>query len=138
MELAKNRIDTQRAEEGVWVDMDDARLRIASWMNEGQRAYVTQRMEPYQRTRPGSRAKNIEEEIAEDILIESVARHVLLGWENLTDNGAPLVYSTNKAKELLSDKQLRWFYEFVVAQAQDLDNFIQTEVEHELEAVGKP
>ena len=138
MDLSKNRVDLDLATAGVWVPLDDGRLKIAQWMNESQRAYIAKRMEPYNRTKATSRGKNIEEEIAEDILMESVARHVLVGWENMSDGGAELVYSTANAKRLLADKSLRWFYEYVVEQAQDIGNFMQEELEQELEAVGKP
>lgn len=135
MDLKQNRVDTKRANEGVWVELDDARFLIAHWMNDKQRKFIAKSMEPHQRGRKG---KNISEDVAEKILIESVARFVLLSWENLQDAGEDVAYSVDTATTLLSDRELRWLYEWVAGQAQDIDNFIQDTLEEELEAVGKP
>ena len=67
----------------------------------------------------------------EEISIEAMAHHVLLGWKDIEDDdGNPLEYSPETALELLRDPGLRDLYQFVLTQANERALFRQ-EVEEE-------
>lgn len=59
--------------------------------------------------------------VADEIVIEVVAKTVLLGWENLEYDGAPIEYSYENAKKLLSIKDFR---KVVMKHADDIENFL--------------
>lgn len=61
---------------------------------------------------------------ARDIIAPIVAEHVLLGWENLTDDqGNPIEYSVAKATELLRDRELRDWYGWILKSAANPAHF---------------
>lgn len=52
-----------------------------------------------------------------------VAEYILVGWENMTNDGVPVPYSKEKAIELLSDPALEDFYDWVLSIAGSADLF---------------
>lgn len=65
------------------------------------------------------------DKLAEEILIDVMARTVLLGWEGLSFQGAEVPYSVEMAKTLLRVKDFR---KRIAAVADSIDNFrIQVE-----------
>jgi hypothetical protein len=66
------------------------------------------------------------DKLAEEILIEVMAKTILLGWEGLSYQGQTVEYSVDMAKTLLRVKDFR---KRVMAIADNLENFkIQAEV----------
>lgn len=69
-----------------------------------------------------------------DIVYEMYSRTILIGWRGLTENGAEVPYSPEKAKELL---KLPEFYSLVKNIAEASENFRRDTVKGAVEVLGK-
>jgi len=120
--LKSIKTDSKKSAEGIWFDYEmGIRLRIARMGNKDFEEFVRSK----QKTNiKGFRAKKITEEQAEAITQEAVARHVLVGWENIEDDdGNPIPYSHEVALEFLNDPDLSDLRQFVLIQASDSESY---------------
>ncbi len=117
MELTKYAIDEQREVGGIWVETSaSGRLLVARAGNPRATAMFERLSKPYQSNRGG-----IPKDIEETLYLRVMARHILLGWEGVTEGGQPVEYSPEAAEKLL--KKYKGFREEVLAYATNLDLF---------------
>jgi hypothetical protein len=126
MDLQKLKTDQKKEQEGVRVHLGDAVLIIARLHNAKQRADFEARIRPYR--------GNVPEDINRRLFLESVAEHVLLGWENVTMNGSPFPYSKENAKAAL---EIPDFSDFVLTHARDAELFREEQRSGAADAVVK-
>ena len=119
------KVDADKETKGVWCDVgEDLRLLIAGADNAEYRKYRDHLLQQVARH---ARSKQAAEKI-EDITMRAMARHVLLGWENLDDdNGEPIPYSHEKALGVL--RESRELYTIVAGYANDQALFRAEELE---------
>lgn len=120
MRLNRFETDKEKEAKGVWVDAGEGlRILVARLGNSEYQRHLQKLGRPHvQRIRNGS----INIDIADDISRRAVARHILLGWENLQDNdGSDIEYSEDKAFEILTE--YRDIYEMVLGFANDVEIF---------------
>jgi len=117
-EFGNFKTDPEKEEDGVWYEYAPKfRLLIARMGNTKCQRLFEKREKPYMhRIRQGE----LDEDTAMEILIETLAETVLLGWEGLLSGGEPIPYSKEKARELLA---VRDFRAVVLEFAKDGDNF---------------
>jgi hypothetical protein len=127
MDLAKFKTDPKLEQDGVWVPLGDAQLRIARLNNPRMAAGYAARIRPY-------RGSAIPDAEGERIMIECLAEYVLLDWKGVTHDGAPFDYSTENAKAALKIKD---FAEFVMERAREMELFQAAETKAAVEAVAK-
>lgn len=130
MDLNAFEVDTDLSQEGVWCDIADARLKVARYGNKKFQDALKIAMTPYKRLVEQGR---LNDDIAEKILIEAIANHVLLGWENLSVNGKHLDYTVDNAIWILSQPEYKDFRELVISMAQEADLFRKEEVKETVE-----
>ena len=126
MDLRQLRTDPVKEDDGVWVSLDPTtRIKIARMYNPAFSRYLNELKSE------ASRAKrNMDEDARGDILARAMARHILVGWEGLTDDGEEFPDSEENALQLLNDITLRDFREVVLAEANNYANFaLQAEEE---------
>ena len=114
--LSQIRNDVDAMVHGVWVPFEAGiRLKIARlWNEQHARCMAKLNDEKMDRLRSDKDKKQAER----DIMRESVARTILLDWENLEDDdGQAIPYSADKALELFNDPRYRDFYDFVIETA---------------------
>lgn len=125
MDLSDFDVNDTLALEGQWVPIGkDASLRIAKLNNEKYREFVKKKTKPY---RSAMRAGTVDEDLMVEIIVQAVARHVLLDWKGLTEKGEPLTYTVQAAERLLRDKEP--FRDLVMSLAQDSQLFQEAEDE---------
>jgi len=119
MKISEFATDVQAEVEGVWIDVGDGlKLRVARFGNKRFQRYLASMAKPFSRTSPTN-------EIAEGILRKAIARHVLMDWENLTEeDGTDIGYSEEKAVELFESHND--FYMLVQDLSKEVDNFKRT------------
>jgi hypothetical protein len=110
-------IDPALAAEGVWIPVDGngARLLIcSSELAENPRfaAYL----EPLYR-----RFRQTTGVVPQDLIEEGLARHVLIGWEGLEEDGRPL--EPTEQNRLAMIRKYRRFKELVWTEANNFRNF---------------
>ncbi len=116
MKFSKFKTNEDKETEGVWIDFGEGlRLLIARSGNVKYRRTLARLTKPHQHA---FKSKTIEASVVEDITLKAVAKHILLGWENLQDDdGKDIEYSQSKAEELL--REAPDFFEQVLEIAQD-------------------
>ena len=127
MDLTKVKTDSALELNGVRVPFGDATLLIARLNNPNLVAAYSARIRPY-------RGGAIPPATEEAIMLDCLAEHVLLGWENITNAGQPYPYNRDNARAALAIKD---FAEFVVSRARDAELFRQGETREAVEAIAK-
>lgn len=129
MDLTRFKADPVLEDEGVWTSVDagtEASIKIARIGNRRYREAMTRRLKPYRRA---LRNGTLDEKVTEKITAEVLAETILLDWKGLTQDGVPLTYSPDAAKDLLCDNRFKDFRDLVVELAGDLELYRQQDIE---------
>jgi len=131
MRLSSLRTDIKKEKDGVFVPwVGDVRLKIRRSGNEDYRAAVAEGLKPH---RAAWRAELLSSATVEEIQRAAMARHVLVGWENLVDDkGEQIPYEPETAEKLLRDPELHDLYEFVLVASSRMENFRREEAKEDL------
>lgn len=120
--------DQQLEITGRWFNFGEkARVKIARQNNPKNREAVRRVFAPYREATIGGAH---DDTTAVKLLIEVMADSILVGWEGLTEKGQPLPYSKENAVRLLTN--LPNFRDWVVTQAQRMENFKDKSMEEDL------
>lgn len=117
MKLSSIKINAARSEAGDWVEnipgMDDLRLKVRGVQNADWR-----RMQPklIERVPRAERINGrLTPEAADRVQTELLIETVLIDWGNvLSDDGSPVPFSKDRARELLDDPDMVAFREAVL------------------------
>lgn len=107
MDINHSRIDKSKLKSGVWQtlyeadDGDKFEVLVSKLPNKEYDRRVDQLRKPFRGLmRSGG---EIPPDKAQEITATAIAEKVLLDWRGLSENGAPIPYSTKKGVELLLD-----------------------------------
>jgi hypothetical protein len=95
--------DPEIETEGLTLDYGDFQIRIAraGGANRGFVRALEARLKPYRRQ---LQSETLDEQVAERILREVYADHVILGWQGMTDAaGKPIAFDRENVLRVLSD-----------------------------------
>lgn len=120
-DLKRIALDAGKAQEGVWVPfVEDIRLKL-------RRSNNPEYLQALQKVREDHaiqiRLGRVGPKEDRALRIPLVARYIVVDWEHIEEGGKPLPYSPETAERLLSDPQYAVLFEFVEAQAADIENF---------------
>jgi len=119
MDLDKFTTNKQLEVEGKWIPLDNtSRIRVARIGNKNYKQKFTELSAPHI---VAIRSKTISDDMAEQLLAESLGYSVLVDWEGLTINGEQVEYSPQKATEILLDPKYKDFRDMIVSIATDMD-----------------
>jgi hypothetical protein len=114
VELSKLRVDVEKIEQGEWIGdipgLGDIKLHMRGARNADWIALNRRLLAELPATRFGI---EVSREDQDRINVELLVETSLIGWSGLTDNGKPLEFSKDKARQLLSDPELRDFRDAV-------------------------
>lgn len=100
MRFSEYQTDPALEEEGVWIRLrkGDAEVLVARAGNSQHEALLRRL-----KKRHGQRFRGeLPDDIVEEIATEAIARTILLDWKGIEDDdGNPIPYSSDKARELL-------------------------------------
>lgn len=113
--------DINKEVEGVWVDFSmGIRLKIARARNPKYTELLQALVAPVKiEVRDGK----INQDELEDILKQVRAETILVGWENIEENGVEVPYSSERALEYFMNPELKDFYHFVVIVSENADQY---------------
>lgn len=112
--------DEQKEVEGAWVALSaTTRIRVARMGNARYKAAIKRLSAPYRTM--GLLDDAIPDDVWEQITREAVAEAILVDWEGVTKDGAPLPYSKEEALAVL--KARKDFYGLVTTTAQHMDQY---------------
>ncbi len=125
MEIVKQfAVDNEKAAHGVWVPISqDARLKIARTNNPNFRRVFRKLIAPYT---AAIRTNSLSDDLDEKIMVQAMAETILVDWQGITENGEPVPYTVEKAKEYLMHEPFR---EMVSTFSRDLELFKQAQDE---------
>lgn len=108
--------DESLEENGTWVTFGgDSMFLIARFGNKKHRELMERLRTPHRALIASGRP--LPTEIADKMLIDAAAQTILLDWRGVTENGVPVPYSQEKAKEYLTElKDFRNQVDFVSTQ----------------------
>ncbi|NUB24710.1 hypothetical protein [Azospirillum brasilense] len=124
MDISKLKTDSSLEEDGVWVPLGDARIKVARMGNKRYQAAFNRRMTPHKNA---ARAGIVSDDVVEGILIEVIAETVLRDWEGIDDEGVPVPYSRENAVRILTD--IKAFRDIVVSIADRMETFRRETIE---------
>ena len=117
--------DKNLEQEGAWIDLGDgARIKVARLTNKAFRDFVERRKRNQRHALESG--GDAAEAIANAILIEGMARFILLGWETVAIDGVNQEYCTANADKILNE--FPDFKNQILAIAADRANFRAEEV----------
>jgi len=116
MELNELKFDDAKMD-GVWVEYGDARFLIRSTQSKAYQRAVQREQKKYS---PHEVRKN--PEVQTKIAIEAAAVAIVVDFEGVTENGAPLENTLENRRKLMAAPALR---DWIADQATDLSNFQQ-------------
>ena len=111
-------VDESKENEGVWHALCEGRMLVARAGNRRYARMLSREVEKHQRELDAK--TDAADALSDKIMIDVMANTILLGFEGLTFKGAPLAYSVENAKMLLSVKDFR---SLVNARANEFDAY---------------
>lgn len=111
-------VDESKENEGVWHALGEGRMLGARAGNRRYARMLSREVEKHQRELDAK--TDAADALSDKIMIDVMANTILLGFEGLTFKGAPLAYSVENAKMLLSVKDFR---SLVNARANEFDAY---------------
>lgn len=107
MDLYKQYQTDEKAElDGVWVPLSGtAKLKIARAGNPRHAACMKRLLTPY--VKPGMRTTDVADEIFQAVAREAMAETILVDWDGIVKDGAPLPYSKEEALRALQMKDFQ-------------------------------
>jgi len=98
-------VDEDKEQNGTWMPLGDARFLVA---RAGNRAYAKLLNKEVDRNRKALDAKDASADaLSDSIMVNTLAKTILLGWENVSFQGKKLEYSLENAKMALGHKEFR-------------------------------
>lgn len=125
-------LDSKTVEEGQWVKLrDDIEVQVRSIRSEQVRKVRQRAQRKYERLLPSQKWRftpEQEDKIAEEVIVDAV----LINWRNIEDeNGRPLPYSRELARQLVTDPEMVVFREDIMTAA-GLDETFRRELAEEI------
>ncbi len=112
--------------EGVWIDEEGGlRLKIARLNNPNYKRAIARGSKPYRKQIANGAIDKIGDKM-EEVVRKAYAKHILLDWKNLVEDGIELEYSEAEAYRLLGIQE---FFEIVESHAQDAELYRDAERE---------
>lgn len=131
MNLTKTFQTDPTLDEGSWVKLGDAQIKIARLGSPRYQSGVAARLRPH---RAEIEAGSMNDKEAMQIEIELLADFIVLDWKNVEFDDAPMPYSRDNAIKALG---LELFRNWVREQARNLENFRTRETKEAVAAVAK-
>jgi hypothetical protein len=124
VKLSGLRLSPELSDGGRWLDyIPGVRLKVASVKGKAFQRGHADLLRDKSRHIISEDAKNA---IYADVRIEALDKWVLLGWEGLeADDGTPLVYTAEKAHEILRDPLCTELLDFVWVAANETHQYRQ-------------
>ena len=136
MKLSSLKVNAARGEQGAWVKdlpgMGDLRLLVRGFNNTDYSAFMAKEGAAVPRDqREGGRAGGpILPKYRDAILLRGMVEHILVDWQNLTDeNDKPVPFSKERAMDMLLDPDFRPFRDAVAIAAAEVEEVFSDRVE---------
>jgi len=124
--------DIKKENEGVWHDYEGGlRLKIARLNNEDHQQFMLEKRREVNQSQRFGVGGEIGKEKLNELTIEGMARHILVNWECMVENGKTLAYSVKEATRIIT--KYPKFFRLVEEEAMNDANF---KIESEQDELG--
>lgn len=111
------RTDVTKQEKGVWIDFGGgAEFKLASLQCKAFQEDFRARTKPYTDVN-----REIPEKEQEQIMIDCLAKHIVLGWKNVFDGESEFKYTKDNAKKLLTE--MSTVRDMIINESKKMQNF---------------
>ncbi len=107
LNISSFKIDLEVETEGYWHELDDSRICIARLGNPRYKRLVRERLAPHLR-------KRMSEEQQDHTLGVILGETILLGWENVEEDGKELPFNKETAIRLMTSPEYKDFRDVIV------------------------
>ena len=121
MKLNLPQIDTDKSEEGSWIDYSSGISFCIA--RDGNKGYTADMQKMYKQNRRFIENKSMTDEQADSLLSDLQAKHILKGWKGLKNGTKDFPYSLENAKLLLSDSSYQEVRDWIMEQAAEAENY---------------
>lgn len=134
MDIKRVKVDAARGERGDWIGdipgMGDLRLHVRGFANTDYTAFIAREVGavPKEQREGGRAFAPLLPNVRDGIVTRGMVEHILLGWDNLTEDGQPVAYSKEMAMNYLADPDFRVFFSAVEWAAGQVDQIRDEEV----------
>ncbi len=119
-------INLDTAESGAWVDYEKGiKFKIARANTPAYRGAVKRLHKQHKHQID---TETLSDERSDQIVADLMASYVLLDWEGLQNGEADFPYSKENAEALLGDEAYSELRNWIIAQANDMNNFRVKEI----------
>lgn len=124
MDLKFDAYDESKELEGVWRKLlnDSSEFLIARSGNEKFRAEV-QRLTEELKEKGEVKDDELTNKQLTDVFVKAAAKHILLDWKNVTEDGEPIPYTVENGIRLLSNPKLSDFRSQIVLWSQESEQY---------------
>lgn len=135
MDINQLRTDLSAEEQGVWVTYQgDVQFKLARIDNPRYTAKLAAAIKPH---RKAIRTDTMPDKDLLEITTAVLAETVVLDWKGIEEDGKPVKYSVEKAKEFLLDPSLKDVTEWICTFAKDAANYRNDLIQQDIEVAKK-
>ena len=126
LDLNIKAIDLDKAASGVWIEYDDGISFLIARSNSPDYRNAVRRMHKQYKFQIDN--ETLSDAKSDALMAGLIASHILIGWKGLKSAGEDFKYTRDNAVALLSDERYSEIKAWIMAQAEDLENFRNEEV----------
>ena len=125
LELNIKAIDLEKAAGGVWIEYEDGIWFLIARSNSPAYRGAVRRM--HKQHKHQIENETLSDAKSDALMADLIAAHILVGWKGLKSGSKEFPYSFANAVALLSSEAYSEIRAWVMAQAEDLENFRSNE-----------
>ena len=114
-------VDLGKAADGVWIAYEgDIEFKIARANTPGYRDAIKRL---HRQHKHQIESGTMSEQLSDNLLADLMAEHILVDWKGLMNGKEEFKYSKNAAKTFLKDERYAEIREWIMVQAQNVENY---------------
>lgn len=121
LELNIKAIDLEKAAAGVWIEYDDGISFLIARSNSPEYRSAIRRM--HKQHKHQIENQTLSDAKSDQLMAGLMATHILIGWKGLKSHGEEFKYTRDNAEAMMEDERYSEIRAWVMAQAEDLENF---------------
>lgn len=127
VDLVRDRIDKDKVQSGVWVDIDDFGSVLVRRFNNKDYIELARKLRNEKLDELGLKeGSELGEDIAFPLSVKAVCKEIILDWKGIESDGEPVPYDPDFAFDLFTDPDNVWRDEFnaIVSECMERSHYV--------------
>lgn len=113
VDLVRDKIDSEKAKQGVWVDITDfGRVKIRRWNNPDYRNRAMDLRDAKLEELGKTPQDMLSDDESFEIMVKAACEEIIVDWEGIEADGKPVAYDSKLAIAAFTDPDDSWRDEF--------------------------